>query len=81
MKKTDKLRKLTLNRETIQPLDLENVNGGASTGAIVKSAWQSAKAASKWATQNVCGPITIESAMETIRRSFGGGGNDGGNKQ
>jgi hypothetical protein len=81
MKKTDQLRKLTLNRETLHPLDLENVNGGAGTGGIVRSAWQASKAASKWATQNVCGPLTVEATMESLRRTFGGGGgNDGGNK-
>ncbi|MBX3158341.1 MAG: class I lanthipeptide [Deltaproteobacteria bacterium] len=78
MKKTD-LRKLSLHRETLHALQddhLEHVHGGAGTSAIVRSAWQASKAASRWISNNMCGTITVESAAESARRTLGGGGEE-----
>jgi hypothetical protein len=83
MKKTQ-IRKLTLNRETLMPLDntdLENVNGGN----LVRSAIQASKAsiqhcsrvisqASRWVSRQLSVASAIESAQETIRQTQGGNG-------
>jgi hypothetical protein len=75
MKKTTQIRKLTLNRETISPLELEQVNGGAATSAIVRATWNGAKAAGRWVSQHMCGALTVESVAESARRTAGGDGN------
>jgi hypothetical protein len=62
-----KIRKLQLNRETLMPLDstdLEDVNGGASTGDLVRSAVR--------ASQNYCSRISRAawSAVEKLSISY-----------
>lgn len=68
MNKNASLRKLSLNRETLVPLqssDLEDVNGG--TGALCRSAVRVSKA---W-----CSQIAV-SAAEIATRAFGCNGNN-----
>jgi len=67
MNKNASLRKLSLNRETLAPLqtsDLEDVNGG--TGALCRSAYQVSK--------NWCSQISV-STIEIATRAFGCNGN------
>jgi hypothetical protein len=86
MKKTG-IKKLTLNRETLMPLDsndLEHVNGGASLSASVRATIKLSKASlqncsrvvkegAKWVTRKMCPASVLESVMETARRTGGGG--------
>ena len=71
-----KLRKLSLNRETLLPLqssDLEDVNGG--TGALCRTA---VKVSQRWCS------VIVQSTVEIVTRAVGcngGGGNNGGQPQ
>jgi hypothetical protein len=78
-----KLRKLSLNRETLMPLDstdLEQVNGGTSTivKSTIKASQRYCSPASKWVTRNLCPSVVSEAVSESIRRTTGGGGDQGG---
>jgi hypothetical protein len=83
-----KKKKLQLNRETLMPLDndqLEGVNGGTLSALVRLSARtcvpasravsRASAAASGWVTRNLCPSAAVESAIEATRRLTGGGNN------
>jgi hypothetical protein len=85
MKKTN-IRKLTLNRETLMPLeanDLENVQGGnivrsaiEASKASIRACSKAVSAVSRWVSRQACSAISIESVAETVRRTQGGNGGE-----
>ncbi|MCW5804326.1 MAG: class I lanthipeptide [Deltaproteobacteria bacterium] len=80
MKKTE-LRKLSLNRETVMPLQddqLQHVNGGNVISAVSRASVRWCSQVSRWVSKQVSIASAVEVSQETIRRTAGGGGGGGG---
>jgi hypothetical protein len=74
MKKTE-IRKLSLNRETVMPLqdaELDHVHGG-TLSAVVRASRATCSQALRWVSKQVSISVAIESAAESVRRTASNG--------